>query len=233
MRPLSVLSLTSLSICALAGATTLLAPAQAQACGGTFCDAQSMPVEQTGENILFVQGEGKVEAHIQIQYNPDTDAGQFAWVVPVTQVPTFAVGSEEFFQNLLNGSVPNYGRDYDLVCDDNFSSTGNSNGGDGGGSDESGTGDDGGSDPTVVYEETVGAYDITVLEGGTVESLMTWLEDNGYTQDPAAEPIFEDYLSEDYLFVALKLTTNAEVSEIHPIVLTQEGDESCIPLKLT
>ena len=174
MRPLSVLSPTflSFSVCALAGATTLLAPTPAQACGGTFCDAQSMPVEQTGENILFVQGDGKVEAHIQIQYNPDTDAGQFAWVVPVTQVPTFAVGSEEFFQNLLNGSVPNYGRDYDNLCDDNFSTNASATSGRGG-DESSGTDSDGGSDPTVVYEETVGAYDITVLEGGTVESLMT------------------------------------------------------------
>jgi MYXO-CTERM domain-containing protein len=235
MRLNSIIPLSSITLAALAATSTLLAPANAHACGGTFCDGQAMPVEQTGENILFVRDGDTVEAHIQIQYNPDTDASQFAWVVPVTEVPTFAVGSEALFQNLLNGSVPNYGRDYDLVCDDDSNGTaqstagGTSTGGEDGGGE---TGDTGG-DPTVVYEETVGAYDITVLQGGTVELLMQWLADNGYTQDPAAEPIFENYLEEEYLFVALKLTTNAEVSEIHPIVLTQESGEACVPLKLT
>jgi MYXO-CTERM domain-containing protein len=222
------------TLAALAATGTLLQPTAATACGGTFCDGQAMPVEQTGENILFVRDGSTVEAHIQIQYNPDTDASQFAWVVPVTEVPTFTVGSDELFENLLMGSVPNYGRDYDLVCDGGgtFSTTSASTTGTTAA--DTGDGDTGGGgDPTVVYEETVGAYDITVLQGGTVESLMQWLGDNGYTQDPAAEPIFENYLEEEYLFVALKLTTNAEVSEIHPIVLTQQSGEACVPLRLT
>ncbi len=42
----------------------------AHACGGTFCDSgpQAMPVDQTGENILFVMDGTTVEAHVQIQY---------------------------------------------------------------------------------------------------------------------------------------------------------------------
>ena len=235
MRSSSLVSLTSLTLAALASATTFLTPDTAQACGGTFCDGQAMPVEQTGENILFVKDGQRVEAHIQIQYNPDTDASQFAWVIPVPTVPEFSVGSQALFDNLLNGSVPRYGRNVSFTCDDNnfADSTGDSAASSDGG--ESGSGDTGGGDPTVVVQETVGAYDITVLQGGTVESLMQWLGDNGYTQDPAAEPVFADYLGKDFLFVALKLTTNAEVDEIHPIVLTQEGPEvdACIPLLLT
>jgi MYXO-CTERM domain-containing protein len=235
MRP-SLFSLSSFTLAALASATTFLTPDTAQACGGTFCDGQAMPVEQTGENILFVKDGQRVEAHIQIQYNPDTDASQFAWVIPVPTVPEFSVGSQPLFDNLLNGSVPRYGRNVSFTCDDNnfADETGgesSSDSGSGEGGQDGGTG----SDPTVVLEETVGAYDITVLQGGTVESLMQWLGDNGYTQDPAAEPVFADYLDKDFLFVALKLTTNAEVDEIHPIVLTQEGPEvdECIPLLLT
>ena len=81
------------------------APSEARACGGTFCDAgpQAMPVDQTGENILFVIDGQHVEAHIQIQYDPDTDADQFAWVIPLQALPQFSVGSEPLFQNLLTG----------------------------------------------------------------------------------------------------------------------------------
>ena len=63
-----------LAACAAALAH-LAQPSVAEACGGTFCDAgpQVMPVDQTGENILFVVGEESVEAHVQIQYegNPE------------------------------------------------------------------------------------------------------------------------------------------------------------------
>jgi hypothetical protein len=77
------------SIAALALAIPMLTPAEAEACGGTFCDngPQTMPVDQTGENILFKIGEDYVEAHIQIQIDPNTEASQFAWVIPVTAVP--------------------------------------------------------------------------------------------------------------------------------------------------
>ena len=58
---------------AAAASTT---PRIAHACGGTFCDAgpTGMPVDQTGENILFVLDDDAVETHIQIQYDPDTTA---------------------------------------------------------------------------------------------------------------------------------------------------------------
>ncbi|MCA9697067.1 MAG: hypothetical protein KC431_06060, partial [Myxococcales bacterium] len=80
MRRIHLISLIS----ALAAVPLLVAPAEAEACGGTFCDngPMSMPVDQTGENILFVINDTNVEAHIQIQYDPDADADKFAWVIP-------------------------------------------------------------------------------------------------------------------------------------------------------
>ncbi len=214
-------------------------PNTAEACGGTFCDAgpTAMPVDQTGENILFVMDEASVEAHIQIQYDPDAEAAQFAWVVPITEVPTFAVSSEALFQRLLAGTVPAYG------FNTQFDSCGGDGSGDGGfpggtsgagGDDSGGFGDStGGDGPEVVFEDTVGAFEIAVLSGGTAAEVMTWLTDNGYQQDPAAEPILEEYLAEGYLFAAFKLTNGAEVAEIHPIALTFQNPEACVPLRLT
>jgi hypothetical protein len=79
---------------ALALTTTVLlagtlAPRLADACGGTFCDGgpQVMPVDQTGETIVFWVDESgsepHTEAHIQIQY--EGDAERFAWIIPVTR----------------------------------------------------------------------------------------------------------------------------------------------------
>jgi MYXO-CTERM domain-containing protein len=63
--------------------------------------------------------------------------------------------------------------------------------------------------------------------------VMDWLDTNGYAQDPAAEPILAEYLAENYLFAAFKLTNSGEVAQVHPIVLRFDVDEACVPLRLT
>jgi MYXO-CTERM domain-containing protein len=193
-----------------------------------------MPVDQTGENILFILDGQTVEAHIQIQYDPNADADKFAWVIPMQVLPEFSVGSEQLFQNLLAGTVPTYG--YNTTFEDcGFNSDGSSGSpGDGDGDPGDGDGDgDGDPGPMVVFQDIVGAFEIAVLSGGTVESVMQWLADNGYQQDPNAGPILGEYLNEGYMFVALKLAMNHEVAEIHPIVLRYTGNEPCVPLRLT
>jgi MYXO-CTERM domain-containing protein len=227
---------------ALSSSLALVAlPREADACGGTFCDGgggpQTMPVDQTGENILFVMGGSYTEAHIQIQYDPNTEAAEFAWIVPMTALPEFTVGCDAFFDNMLAATVPVYGfntqQDNCGPATSTFGSTAASSasGGDGGGSEGGADGTGGG--PNVVLQETVGAFDITVLSGGTAAEVMTWLGDNGYNQDPNAEPILQEYLDESYLFAAFKLTNGADVAEIHPIVLTFQQDEACVPIRLT
>ncbi len=223
---------------ALAFAVPMLLPNEAHACGGNFCDSgpTAMPVDQTGENILFRIGPDSVEAHIQIQIDPDTSAEKFAWVIPVTALPEFEVGSQLLFDNMLAGSVPRYGVNNTTdFCGDGGGSGQDADGANG--DEGAGTGDgDGDGDPSapeVVFEDSVGAYDIAVLDGGTVEGVMTWLGDNGYQQDPNAEPIIAQYLAEDFLFVALKLGVNAGVEDVHPIVIRYSGTEPCVPIRLT
>jgi len=216
---------------------TAAAPRPVEACGGTFCDSgpMSMAVEQTGETILFVLDGAEVEVHIQIAYDPTTDADQFAWVVPVTELPEFSVGSQQLFANVLAASVPAYGfNNYNEPCG------GFDDGCDGGSGDftggplfDLGGGSDAGGGPEVVLHTTVGAFEVFVLDGGTVDGVMQWLGDNGFQQDPAAEPILAEYLAEGHLFVAFRLATDAEAAEIHPITLRIPTTEPCVPIRLT
>ncbi|MEZ4451138.1 MAG: DUF2330 domain-containing protein [Nannocystaceae bacterium] len=221
-----------------AGLGLALTGAPARACGGTFCDGpQNLPVDQTGENILFVLAGDHTEAHIQIQYDPNTEANKFAWLVPVTAVPEFTVGSQQLFLNLLNGTVPGFGFTQNVEpCgyDSGYDSCGETSGA---GSTSDGTSGDGtttdGDPPDVLLRTTVGAFDIVVLQGGDAKTVMEWLGQAGYYQDPDAAPILQEYIDDGYLFAALKLTQNAGVDEIHPITLTYPGNEPCVPIKLT
>ncbi|MEW5848705.1 MAG: DUF2330 domain-containing protein [Myxococcota bacterium] len=216
----------------LATAVWLSAP-RAEACGGFFCDGGStpMPVDQTGENILFVTDGAMVEAHIQIQYAGEPE--RFSWVIPVPSLPTFRVGSQPLFDNLLAGSVPTYGiTTTGFRCDSSFS--GSSGGAFSSASSSGGaSSSSGGGGAQVVYRETVGVYDVTVLQGGSGQEVVTWLNDNGYQQDVEAPPILDEYVALNHLFVAVKLIRDAGSNELHPLVVRYLGDKPCVPLKLT
>ncbi|MBK8264327.1 MAG: DUF2330 domain-containing protein [Nannocystis sp.] len=213
-------------------------PTPAQACGGFACDAgpNGMNVDQSGENIIFAFTEGKVEVHIQVAYDPNTDASKFAWIIPVQTLPTFHVGSQLLFDNVLNGTVPFYGfNSQNEFCgvdsDSGAISSGGSDSASGAAESEGGTGDPGGG-PDVVFQGQVGAFDISVLQGGTAQEVMDWLGDNGYQQPPEALEILEQYLKEGHLFAALKLIPSDDPI-VHPIVLVYDGVEPCVPIRLT
>jgi len=218
----------------LLAAAVALTPTSSSACGGTFCDSgpQAMPVDQTGENVLFVMDGPYVEAHVQIQYTPG--ATRFAWVVPMPAVPEVSIGSAPLFAALMQGTVPTFGnfvvRDF---CGDpcRLGSGGASFGAGGSSASSADAGTVGG--PTVVLKETVGAFEVVALQGGTAQEVSDWLTTNGYASTATAPALLGDYVARGYVFVAVKLTSSADVDEIHPLVFRYLGSEPCIPLKLT
>jgi MYXO-CTERM domain-containing protein len=216
---------------AAGGAAALIAlfcASEALACGGTFCDSgpTAMPVDQTGENILFVLDGQTVEAHIQIQYQGE--ASRFAWVLPLPAVPELRVGSQPLFVNLLNASVPTYGFTTTFECGGPILAP---NGG--GGTGSAGGFGDGSQGPQVVLRQAVGAFDVAVLQGGTAVEVSNWLATNGYQQAPTAPAILDKYVAKGFVFAAVKLTGGTGIDEIHPLVVRYPGNEPCVPLELT
>jgi hypothetical protein len=239
------ISLASLTTALSATALLLGAARPAHACGGFFCDSPAagqppMPVDQTGETIVFAFDEGSVEAHIQIQYTGDPE--KFAWLIPLQSVPEVTVGSERLFLNLLNGTVPT------LMVTPSFdfcTSGDERSGGPGCGfassSDEAssprsagagGSGGAGNVPPLVERRESVGAFEVTILSGSST-TIEQWLVTNGYLPDDEAPEIVDDYASRGYVFAAVKLQAGAGLDELHPLVIKYAGNQPCIPLKLT
>ncbi len=199
-----------------------------------------MPVDQTGENVVFVMADGWVEAHIQIQYSGDPE--RFAWVIPVPKTPELSVGSQPMFVNLLNATVPSFtlNTQFDF-CDSEGNSS--SSAGCGMSSDDSGGSasfaPNGGGNPEseapqIRLRQSVGAFEAVVLQPTSAQGMVDWLENNGFDADAGdAVPIVADYVNRGYEFVAIKLRPAAGTDEIHPLVLRYQGDEPCVPLKLT
>jgi len=241
MRRLTSKWLRVASGLALAGAAgVMLTPGTADACGGTFCDGGvpgPMPVDQSGENVIFVIGDTLSEVHIQITIDPDTNAEQFGWLVPLATVPEFSVGSQPLFDALRGISVPQY----DITT--SFEDCGSPATSSGGGTFPNSSSDptagegagstSGGGDPTILKQETVGAFEVVVLMDTEVGPIKQWLLDNGYVWDVKAEPILMEYLAEGNVIAALKLRTDADVQDVHPITLRYPSSETCFPLRLT
>ena len=214
-------------------ALALFTPQRAEACGGLFCDGgDPMPIDQAEEQVLFIRDGDITETHIRVIY--EGEAENFAWGIPLSSdnTPEFSVGSDAFFGRLLADSQPRYNLT-NIGGDEECNGWGTA--GESGGDATTGGGfvnlDAGG--PGVEIQGTVGSFEFAVLSGGTVEGLMQWLTDNGYQQDPAAEPILEAYLNEGAKFAAVKLSADADNDAIHPIVIRYQGQGPCVPIRLT
>lgn len=196
-------------------------PAPAHACGGFFCGQQ--PVDQQAERIVFaVNDDGTVTMIVQIAYRGAAD--DFAWILPLASVPDRAsLGT--FPQRALMGLDARTGPQFQWPSDcDSWLRYDAAAGG-------PPSADDGGV--TVHIRETVGPYDVAVIESDDPEALVTWLRTNEYRVTDVMRPYIALYASEGMKFLALKLTTAADVTDIAPFRMTLNGSTPSIPIRLT
>jgi hypothetical protein len=211
------------SLAALAlGLGLVLQPASAQACGGFFCGQQ--PVDQSAERILFEVGADSVTMTTQISFNGD--AADFAWVLPLGEVPlegSLAVFRQQALNALDANSGPIFQPASDPQCDPcpgcEFNAVPQSEGTD---------------DAVTVYvRQEVGEYDVAVIASEDPLALVDWLRAEGYRITPAMEPYIERYTEEGLKFLALKLLVTADVQDLSPFRFSLPGTTPSIPLRMT
>jgi len=159
-------------------------------------------------------------------------------MIPLASVPDFSVGSQPLFDRVLASTVPTYDITQSFeACDFVTSTADNASSGLGGttgdGDPDPSAGESSDTGPEVLLNETVGAFDVVVLQDTELAPIQAWLEDNGYNWDPKAGPILQQYLDEGNVIAALKLTNGVGLEDIHPITLRYDGLETCFPLRLT
>ena len=221
-----------LSASLLALAAPLLAPAAAHACGGFFC--QNVPVDQTGENIVFVADGTTVQAFVQVQYQGA--ATEFAWIVPTPSLPEVGVSSDAIFpyfaQNYrrsayldttYHGTCGSYCRDDQFAGSD--ASTQDSS------SADAGTG----GGVQIIEQGQTGPYDYAILQATDAQVLFDWLGANDYNLPATAIGAVEPYalMGDQTHFVALKLQKDATVGDLQPVKLTYAAEQPMVPIRLT
>ncbi|WP_437665328.1 DUF2330 domain-containing protein [Sorangium sp. So ce1182] len=209
----------------MAAAALTAAPRPVEACGGFFCGRQ--PVDQTAERILFATNQdGSVTMVTQIQYAGA--APDFAWVVPLAEVPaveSLAVFPQLALTALDTATGPQFQWPDDPSCYPAFPDAANDGPTAGGGVDDGGV--------TVHVREEVGPYDVAVIESTDPTALIEWLRGNGFRVNDAMAPYIRIYTSEGMKFLALRLQPDAEVSDIQPFRFTLPSGSPSIPIRLT
>ena len=215
-------------------------------CGGFFCNRQPPngppEIAQVAENVAFAidrdpaTGKSSIEAHIQILYTGPAD--KFSWVVPTLALPTLEIGINTLFQRLEPQTRPQFSVRY--VMEGRCKGTGSEAGCLGGSySSAKATGGSGpggvlpGGGVEVLSRANVGPYDAAVIRSEDPAALRAWLTANSYFVSAEAATIIDTYVAEHSFFVALRLQNGRDVQEIQPIVLKMDGEEACVPLRLT
>jgi MYXO-CTERM domain-containing protein len=217
---------------ALAAAATVI-PSSASACGGFFCAQE--PIDQTAEQIAFAVNpeNNTVDAHIRIFYQGTAE--DFAWIVPVKNVPELFISTEELFNVIGWQTDPQFSLRYEE--EGTCSYDGYYGYGYGGYAesvmDGSYSYDDGGYDVTIVAEQEVGPYETVTLQAESTEELLGWLQANDYDLPNDLDPVLTPYVSGGAYFVALRLGNDKDVGDIAPLGMTYEGNRAAIPIQLT
>lgn len=206
--------LVSMGVACLA---LLLTPSTADACGGFFCG--NVPVDQQAERVLFAVDETGTDMIVQISYRGAAD--EFAWVLPVPSIPD-AESLDTFPAQALAAldanTSPIFVRPMDDACRPVFLN--------GGGPPETTPG------VTVHIEQTVGPFEVAVLEGDAAPVVM-WLQERSFRVSDRMIPLLQDYADAGMKLVALKLSADAETEDIEPIRMRFDPGPISIPLRIT
>jgi len=235
---------TRIGTAVLAGAGLVLGLGQgavqaplAHACGGFFC-SQAAPVEQSAEEIMFVDNpDDTVTAVIRIMYQGPSE--HFAWVLPMPGVPTVSVSSNSVFDNLRNVTDPQYyvNQTVEGECKDqqNFG-LGVANGG-GVFAPEAAADSSAGGGIDVLAHDEVGPYVYDVIQvdsslSDPAQVAVDWLDTNGYDVTSVGPEVLRPYLADGLNLIAFKLQKSPDVTagSIRPVVLTYDAELPSIPI---
>ncbi len=212
---------------AIAAGSSLALPAYA--CGGFFCFTQ--PVDQSAERILYIQEGGKITVHIQISYTGDDQ--NFSWILPLTKAPEgggLKPSSDSVFQLLEQTTAPRFQLNWKANGDCQSPMCYLEDAQAGGGPPTAGGGSGG---VQVLLQQNVGPYEAVVIKGTSSAEIIDWLNANKFVQPKSTQPLIQQYVKDNYVFLALKLQKDKSAGDLTPIAVTLDEVGPCLPIRLT
>ncbi len=157
----------------------------------------------------------------QIDY--EGDAEDFAWVIPVPGYPKLFSVEDDIFYELHKLTQPPPPSSFGCGWGAGVPTPGLEN------------------DGVHIWEENqVGIYHTTTLSATDPNSLVEWLNDNGYAFPAEGQEILDYYVQQNWFFVAMKIQHEEIINSsenysgaIQPIGIMFFSDEMIYPLKIS
>jgi hypothetical protein len=201
----------------------------AAACGGCFPDLSQVGQTQvSGHRMVLSISKTKTTLWDQITYAGDPQS--FAWVLPIKGTVDVGVSSDAFFGNLEQLTQVN-------VLPPRLSCAGPPSCGNAGANAGAIIPPDfdmelGPGGVSVIAQEVVGPYDTVQLSSKDPAALKTWLSDHNFTIPDDIVPTINDYVAEDFNFLAIKLVPGQGVKSMKPVRVTTSGASPVLPLRM-
>lgn len=165
---------------------------------------------------------GNCTEHLILSVSWQGDAEDFAWVVPVPNIPEITVTNPQLFWELSAfTAIKTPGNGGGVSC------YGGAGGPPGGGVD-------------VIEEEVVGPYATAIISATNATALTDWLNANGYTFPEDGEEIISEYIEKEWYFVATRINAvdndtgyALAAGAIEPMVLSFASDQIVYPLRIS
>ena len=207
-------------------ALALFAERDAAACGGCFHPPTQTASDITDERMLLAVSTTQSTLYDQIQYAGSPTS--FAWVLPIHGTVDVGLSADVLFDSIdvltrttivqpePNCPAPPYCVG---VPDASVSAA------------EAGAVFGPGS-VTVTKAENVGPYATVQLHATDSSALDTWLAQNGFDIPADVVPVINQYVSEGFDFLAMKLLPNQGVQAMRPVRVTTPGASLSLPLRM-
>jgi hypothetical protein len=205
------------------GLVVTLAAGDASACGGCFAPPQTVQVVTDHRMVLSLS---TTQTTLWDQFRYAGRAEDFSWILPIryTDRTRVQVADNAFLAmaDSLTAPVvipPQAPRPPSCFA---FASPG--------GFADAAAATDGGV--TVLREEVVGPYAVSIIRGTNAMAIRDWLRMNGYTVPTAIEPIIDHYTSMNMDYVALRLSAGQGLDRMSPVRVSLDGYQPSLPLRM-
>jgi len=223
-------SLLVLGVAVAASALTLIGERQAAACGGCFHPPTQTATDITDERMLLAVSPTQTTLYDQIEYSGNPTS--FAWVLPIHGTVDVGLSADVLFDSMdavtatqivapaANCPAP--------PSDCNGGSFANGASAPTAGAAEA---EDAGS-VTVTKQENVGPYSTVQLHATDSSALNNWLTQNGFNIPAPVMPVIDEYVTEGFDFLAMKLLPSAGIQAMRPVRVTTPGASLSLPLRM-
>ncbi len=207
----------------------VFASRDAAACGGCFHPPTQTATDITDERMLLSASTTQSTLYDQIQYAGSPTS--FAWVLPIHGTVDVGLSADVLFDSIdALTATQIVAPPTNCPPPPNCGNFGNF----GGASAPTAAADDAGAAAvvTVTKAENVGPYATVQLHSTDSSALDNWLAQNGFNIPADVVTVINQYVTEGFDFLAMKLLPNQGVQAMRPVRVTTQGGSLSLPLRM-